>query len=39
MGSLFNDIHISQVHIPDQGAIRDSTASESHDLETQHNQL
>ncbi|CVL00465.1 related to transcription activator CUP2 [Fusarium mangiferae] len=34
-GSLFNDIDISQIHIPDEWVVRDLTISESHDTETQ----
>ncbi|CCT70910.1 related to transcription activator CUP2 [Fusarium fujikuroi IMI 58289] len=33
--NLFNDIDISQIHIPDEWALGDLTMSESHDPETQ----
>ncbi|KAF5654485.1 transcription activator CUP2, partial [Fusarium circinatum] len=36
-GSLFNDIDISQIHIPDEWVVEDLTAIESHDPETQPN--
>ncbi|KAF4953689.1 hypothetical protein FGADI_5797 [Fusarium gaditjirri] len=38
-GSLFNDIDISQLHLPDEWIVGDLTTSESHDPETQPNPL
>jgi hypothetical protein len=38
-GSLFNDIDIGQIHLPDDWVVGDLTMNESHDPETKPNQF